>query len=297
MRALDERYGQPRQLALRELRAIMEMPSIRIGDGRGLDHFCLRVQALVGLLQSMRREGFSELTCGSHVERLLEKLPIEVTLRNGNKSLDTYSILDDGSERTILLHPAAQKLQLVGESESLKLRTVRQDVQTLNGAAVSFTLIPKAHPEKSHAIRGTNFIGGNRELQEVYRSLTPDLQAVLAKQRIFFKFNPPHAPHFGGTWEREILSDNFWSHFLRNDLPSLQSRPKWRTDNPNLQLNTVVLILDPQLPRSLWPVGKVISLHPGKDGRCRVADVQVGDKQYTRPVARLIPLPALPEPP
>ncbi|XP_073669326.1 uncharacterized protein [Paramisgurnus dabryanus] len=230
--------------------------------------------------------------------------------------------------------------------------------------------------------RGTNFIGGNRELQEVYQSLTSDLQALLAKQRISFKFNPPHAPHFGGTWEREIrsikialqttlgaqavteevlrtvmieiegilnskplgyvssdiadpdpvtpnlllmgrhdsslplvtypdselssrrqwrhsqiLSDHFWSHFIRNYLPSLQSRQKWYTDNPNIQINTVVLILDPQLPRSLWPVGKVISLHLGKDGRCRVADVQVGDKRYTRPVARLIPLPALPEPP
>ncbi|KAG5283706.1 hypothetical protein AALO_G00045080 [Alosa alosa] len=77
IRALDERYGQPRQLALRELRAIMEMPAIRIGDGRGLDQFSLRVQALVGLPQSMGHEGLSELTCGSHVERLLEKLPSE----------------------------------------------------------------------------------------------------------------------------------------------------------------------------------------------------------------------------
>ncbi len=67
---------------------------------------------------------------------------IEVTLQNGNKSLDTYALLDDGSERTILLHSAAQTLQLRGKSESLKLRTVRQDVQTLNGATVSFTLIP-----------------------------------------------------------------------------------------------------------------------------------------------------------
>jgi len=322
----------------------MEIPVIRTGDGRGLDQFSLRVQALVGLLQSMGPEGLSELTCGSHVERLLEKLPheqfcqfkrcmslskpgplsynlldfsnwlqqearcqprrerssqpigqpirqrpppphplrgttilhgiktsshmnssrvqvpspkvvqphpnsipecypvcaycdstehhvskcggflqltrdqrtnwikeqrrcwrclrdhfatqcdlkgrcsqcngkhlhilcninqrqvqnlyldhpsdcnkvllkvVEVTLHNGNRSLDTYAILDDGSERTILLHPAAQTLQLKGKSENLKLRTVRQDVQTLNGASVSFTLIPKAHPKKSYVI-------------------------------------------------------------------------------------------------------------------------------------------------
>ena len=74
-RALNERYGQPRQLALRELRAIMDLPAIRAGDGRALDQFSLRVQALVGLLKSMGSEGLSELTCGSHVERLLEKLP------------------------------------------------------------------------------------------------------------------------------------------------------------------------------------------------------------------------------
>ncbi len=39
-----------------------------------------------------------------------------MTLQNGNKSLDTYALLDDGSERTILLHSAAQTLQLRGKS-------------------------------------------------------------------------------------------------------------------------------------------------------------------------------------
>ena len=41
-RALNERYGQPRQLALRELRVIMDLPAIRAGDGRALDQFSLR---------------------------------------------------------------------------------------------------------------------------------------------------------------------------------------------------------------------------------------------------------------
>ena len=59
IRALDERYGQPRQLVLRELQGIMDMPAIRVGDGRALDQFALRVQALVGLLQSMGSEGFT----------------------------------------------------------------------------------------------------------------------------------------------------------------------------------------------------------------------------------------------
>ncbi len=87
----------------------------------------------------------------SDCKKVLLKV-VEVTLQNGNRSLDTYALLNDGSERTILLHSAAQTLQLRGKSESLKPRTVRQDVQTLNGATVSFTLIPKAHPNKSYII-------------------------------------------------------------------------------------------------------------------------------------------------
>lgn len=77
LKALDERYGQPRQLALRELKNIMALPPVRPGDGHGLDAFALRVQALIGLLRTMAGQGNAELLCGSHVDRLLEKLPNE----------------------------------------------------------------------------------------------------------------------------------------------------------------------------------------------------------------------------
>ncbi|MEQ2295856.1 hypothetical protein AMECASPLE_018837 [Ameca splendens] len=48
------------------------------------------------------------------------------------------AILDDGSERTIILHSAAQKLQLNGQSENLAPRAVNQDIKTVSGQSVSF---------------------------------------------------------------------------------------------------------------------------------------------------------------
>lgn len=54
--------------------------------------------------------------------------------------------------------------------------------------------------------QGTNFHDGERELQEAFASLSPQLQKYWAKQKIYFYFNPPNAPHFSGAWEREIRS-------------------------------------------------------------------------------------------
>ncbi|XP_065144932.1 uncharacterized protein [Paramisgurnus dabryanus] len=76
----------------------------------------------------------------------------KVLLRNGEHTLETYAILDDGSERTILLSAAAQSLKLTGEPENLILRTVRQDIRVLHGTAVSFSISPVDHPKKSFKI-------------------------------------------------------------------------------------------------------------------------------------------------
>lgn len=44
-----------------------------------------------------------------------------VILKSGSKVIETYAIMDDGSERTILLCEAADRLGLQGEPEDLAL--------------------------------------------------------------------------------------------------------------------------------------------------------------------------------
>ncbi|KAJ8409961.1 hypothetical protein AAFF_G00210020 [Aldrovandia affinis] len=94
----------------------------------------------------------------------------------------------------------------------------------------------------------------------------------------------------------QILADHFWKHFIKHYLPGLQACQKWRTEAAaDLQVGDIVMIIDNQLPRALWPVGKVTQVFPGADNRVRSAEVLVKDRTYTWPVARLISLPALPE--
>ncbi|XP_033314517.1 uncharacterized protein LOC117213259 [Bombus bifarius] len=65
---------------------------------------------------------------------------------------------------------------------------------------------------------GTNFVGANRELQELRTLLQSDdhqdrVQNFLADRQIQWRFNPPNSPHFGGLWEAAVKA--FKRHLIR----------------------------------------------------------------------------------
>ncbi|KAJ8412012.1 hypothetical protein AAFF_G00142790 [Aldrovandia affinis] len=73
--SLTELYGQPQKFALWLISELMDSPSIRSGEIKAFRRFALRVRALVGMLEQLGRDGYTELRCGSHVSCLLAKLP------------------------------------------------------------------------------------------------------------------------------------------------------------------------------------------------------------------------------
>lgn len=89
----------------------------------------------------------------------------------------------------------------------------------------------------------------------------------------------------------QVLADHFWASFLKYYLPTLQPRQKWKVENPNLTVDTVVMVVDQNLPRASWPIGKIQKILPSSDGRVRVAEIVVKGKTYVRPVSRLVALP------
>ena len=49
----------------------------------------------------------------------------------------------------------------------------------------------------------------------------------------------------------------------------------------------VVLMILSDTPRGQWPLGRILEVYPGKDGRVRTIKLQVGNKQYSRPIVKV----------
>ena len=229
-------------------------------------------------------------------------------------------------------------------------------------------------PAKIVSDNGTNFVGAIAELRREFANL--DRQSVVRgarRQGIEWSFNPPHAPHFGGVWERmvrtirrvmcavlnpalavseEVLTtvmceaecmvnsrpltkvsddvedlnpltpnhflmhgENFawpwaaadssehtrrrwrqvqalmrmmWNRWLKEYLPLLQTRQKWRREERSLRVGDMVLVSGDAAPRGAWPLGKVVEIFPGKDGLVRCVKVKTRLGTYLRPAVRMV---------
>ncbi|KAI3351108.1 hypothetical protein L3Q82_005676 [Scortum barcoo] len=72
----------------------------------------------------------------------------------------------------------------------------------------------------------------------------------------------------------QMMADHFWTQFIRNYLPFLQTHQRWRQHTDHPLLDTVVMIVDPQLPQAHWPIGRVVKLNASDDGCVRTAEGQ-----------------------
>lgn len=64
----------------------------------------------------------------------------KVLLNHGDRNMEAYAVLDDGSKQTILLHNGACQLGLEGEPGYLVLHTIKRDTRIIQGATVSFAI-------------------------------------------------------------------------------------------------------------------------------------------------------------
>ncbi|KXJ71674.1 hypothetical protein RP20_CCG019934 [Aedes albopictus] len=87
--------------------------------------------------------------------------------------------------------------------------------------------------------------------------------------------------------QSQIMANEFGRMWLRDYLPVITRRAKWFTKEEPIQVNDVVVIVDPKAPRNSWPLGRVIATRPSSDGQVRSATVQTSHGIYERPTVKL----------
>ncbi|XP_068697188.1 uncharacterized protein [Montipora foliosa] len=87
----------------------------------------------------------------------------------------------------------------------------------------------------------------------------------------------------------QYLSDIFWRPWIREYLPSLQQRQKWIKQRRNLAVQDIVLLLDENTPRNVWPLGRVLEVYRNKrDGLVRSAKVKTRTTELVRPIDKIV---------
>ena len=85
----------------------------------------------------------------------------------------------------------------------------------------------------------------------------------------------------------QYLHDVFWRRWLREYLPTLQIRHKWSSVCRDMKEGDLVLIVDENIPRRQWRLGRVVLVHRAKDGHVRSAVIKTRSGHLTRPISKL----------
>ena len=123
-----------------------------------------------------------------------------------------------------------------------------------------------------------------------------DIEALTPNHFLLMRANPSYED--ADVSDREInstklwrqsqaLANFFWRRFTKEYLPSLTERKKWKEKKQNLKEGDVVLVAEPNQPRGVWPLGRIVSTYPGRDGMVRAVTVRTKTGEYKRPIARL----------
>ena len=82
-------------------------------------------------------------------------------------------------------------------------------------------------------------------------------------------------------------TQRFWTQWSSHYLQRQLSISKWHHPSNEIKVGSLVLITDERFPPSKWPLARVITLHPGKDGLTRVVTLRTATTSLVRPIAKL----------
>ena len=138
----------------------------------------------------------------------------------------------------------------------------------------------------------------NRPLTAVSDDLN-DLEALTPNHLLLLNSSPSFPPglfsrddvYVRRRWRQvQYLADLFWYRWKKEYLTSLQKRYKWNTKHVNCSVGDLVLLIDQNLPRNQWPLGRIVEVHQSHDDevnhQIRVVTVRVANVKTLKELGR-----------
>ncbi|KMQ86573.1 hypothetical protein RF55_14409 [Lasius niger] len=85
------------------------------------------------------------------------------------------------------------------------------------------------------------------------------------------------------------MRQHFWKRWSSEYLTQLQQRVKWmHPSNVDVKVGALTLLRDENTPPLQWRLGRIIAVHPGRDGLIRVIDVKTASGILQRSLQKLL---------
>ena len=88
------------------------------------------------------------------------------------------------------------------------------------------------------------------------------------------------------------LMQSIWKKWHIEYLNCMTERHKWNKRSTNFQKDQLVYVIDVKSKKPLeYPIGRVVELHKGEDGRVRTISIKLPDKIVIKSIHNVIPFP------
>ena len=92
-----------------------------------------------------------------------------------------------------------------------------------------------------------------------------------------------------GKSQVQYLADLFWRRWIRECITQLQRRSKWLTPTRNFHVGDLILMVDENTPRALWPLALIIGTKVSRDGLVRSVRLKTkSSNELVRPISKIV---------
>ncbi|XP_055590037.1 uncharacterized protein LOC129742200 [Uranotaenia lowii] len=85
----------------------------------------------------------------------------------------------------------------------------------------------------------------------------------------------------------QVIANQFWKRWIRDYLPEITRRSKWYAPVKPIEVDDIVYVVDPDLPRNCWPKGRVLKIATDVEGQVRRVWVKTRTSVYERPAVKI----------